>query len=134
MDRMSEFTTRRTGQAFTLHEAASSLPAPSTVADGAAMPSQLADSDRCYSLWALSADFSTTATLTDGVLCAWDATAETWRRVAVLNAGLPISGTATLGWEDLLEHVGAAGTRFAVFGTLSAGTVTIAMTPIAVTS
>ena len=125
---MAELISRLPEFEFTLHSAVTSLPAPALVTDGAAM-TEMTDKPRD---WALSIDFSATATLTDGTLCAYDATAGKWRAIAVLNEGVAISGTATLGWEDTFVDIAAAGTRFAIKGTLSTGNVTIKLRPLGV--
>lgn len=126
---MSDLIRRQTEHEFTLHDAATVLAAPSGATAGGALPT-MTDKPRD---WALSIDFGTTgASLTNGVLCAYDATDAKWRAIATLHQGLAITDDGGVGWEDTFRDLAAAGTRFAVKGAISAGTVTIKLRPLGV--
>jgi len=138
---MSDLVQRLYEYEVTLHSAATLLPAPSAVTDGAALEVTTPggrgyDADQSRD-WALSVDFGTPgSSLTNGVLCALDSfgdsPADKWRAIAVLNEGLAITDDSGVGWEDTFRDLAAAGTRFCVKGALSAGTVTIKMRPLGV--
>jgi len=116
---------RDTDNAVTLHTAASSLAAPSGGGDGADLTA-IQRGPASSQFYLVTIDGSTTLNLTVAWLDVYDGSA--WRRAVNLNGGAQIDLTATLGYQEIVEV--ADPERAAVEGTLSAGNVTIVITPL----
>jgi hypothetical protein len=125
---MARRSAKLTNNAVVLHTAAATLAAPSTVAHGASIAGwrQGINAPQRASI---SIDAAGSLNLTGAIVCGWNGT--TWRKIETLDATIAL--TATLGFEVVIDDLGALYTRLAVTGTLSASTVTITATPIEVT-
>jgi hypothetical protein len=122
-----------------LHDAAATLPAPTTVAHGGDISSWRMEGrararKRSSRLALILIDGGGTLNLTASELLGWDDGAATpsWRFLSTLNGGSTISLATTRGFASRLIDVGLYG-RLAVQGTLSASTVTVWAVPVEMT-
>ena len=72
----------------------------------------------------------TTQTLSGGLLWGWDPDLDCAVVIAPLNEGFDVTLSATRGFAEPLRDIAACFSHIGITGTLSAGTVTYAVTPL----
>jgi hypothetical protein len=116
------------GRALTILNATSAT-APSASTDGVANTFLEGGTNTGPRVVELTIDGSTNITFSGVQLCGWDGSK--WRIIRDVRDGKDVTLTATLGYAERLVDIGGF-TRFALVGTISAGTVTAKLVPIGV--